>query len=59
MPTASTELIQSVRHYEVWSELAWADTVSRYRRTTIGPFWMTLSMSAMVGSVVRRPVATA
>lgn len=51
MPTASTELIQSVRHYEVWSELAWADTVSRYRRTTIGPFWMTLSMSAMVGSV--------
>ena len=47
----ATELIQSLCRHEVWSGLAWADTKARYRRTTIGPFWITLSTGAMVGSV--------
>jgi ABC-2 type transport system permease protein len=34
-----------------WWTLAWADTRLRYRRTTFGPFWITLSMAATVFSV--------
>jgi ABC-type polysaccharide/polyol phosphate export permease len=34
-----------------WWTLAWADTRFRYRRTTFGPFWITLSMAATVFSV--------
>ena len=48
---AVLELTRSAARWETWSALAWADTKSRYRRTTIGPFWMTLSTGAMVGSV--------
>jgi ABC-type polysaccharide/polyol phosphate export permease len=35
----------------LWWTLAWADTRFRYRRTTFGPFWITLSMAATVFSV--------
>src|SRR5262245_35796346 len=48
---AVLELTNSAARWETWSALAWADTKSRYRRTTIGPFWLTLSTGAMVGSV--------
>lgn len=34
-----------------WWSLAWADTRFRYRRTTLGPFWIALSMAATVFSV--------
>jgi ABC-type polysaccharide/polyol phosphate export permease len=34
-----------------WWTLAWADTRFKYRRTTFGPFWITLSMAASVFSV--------
>ena len=50
-PIAVLELTSSAARWETWSALAWADTKSRYRRTTIGPFWLTLSTAAMVGSV--------
>src|SRR5215813_7327351 len=48
---AIRELTTSAAQWDTWSALAWADTKSRYRRTTIGPFWLTLSTGAMVGSV--------
>lgn len=31
--------------YELWSYLAWQDIRLRYRRSKIGPFWITLSMA--------------
>ncbi len=34
-----------------WGGLAWADTKFRYRRTLLGPFWITLSMATLVFSV--------
>ena len=47
----TSELVSTAMCYETWSALAWADIKYRYRRTTIGPFWLTLSTAAMVGSV--------
>ena len=31
--------------------LAWRDIVQRYRRSTLGPFWITLSMGVMIGTL--------
>lgn len=33
----------------LWSNLAWFDILSKYRRTFLGPFWITLSMGISVG----------
>jgi len=34
--------------WRVWSSLAWHDILTRYRRSTIGPFWLTLSVAIFV-----------
>lgn len=41
----------NLRDYDRWATLAWIDTSLRYRRTVLGPWWMTLSTGAMIGSV--------
>lgn len=33
---------------DLWSTLAWYDIVLRYRRSLLGPIWITLSMGAML-----------
>lgn len=35
----------------VWGALAWQDVVARYRRSTLGPFWITVTTSIFVVSV--------
>ena len=37
--------------YPVWWGLAWQEIRQRYTRSIIGPFWITLSMGAMVGAM--------
>jgi ABC-type polysaccharide/polyol phosphate export permease len=39
------DLGNAIKSYGVWSYLAWHDIRIRYRRSKIGPFWLTLSMS--------------
>ena len=34
----------------MWGTLAWHDIRQRYRRSKIGPFWLTISMSVMIGA---------
>jgi lipopolysaccharide transport system permease protein len=36
------------RNVELWWTLAWYDVVLRYRRSMLGPLWMTLSMGLML-----------
>lgn len=36
------------RNVELWSTLAWYDIVLRYRRSMLGPLWLTISMGAML-----------
>lgn len=35
----------------VWLYLAWQETKQRYRRSLIGPFWMTISTGVMLGAM--------
>ena len=45
---AVADLVQGFRRWELWGTLGWHDIRQRYRRSTIGPFWITISMGIMV-----------
>jgi ABC-type polysaccharide/polyol phosphate export permease len=45
------DLFTAVMAYELWSFLAWQDIKVRYRRSKIGPFWITLSMAIFCGAL--------
>lgn len=40
-----SDLLGALRAHELWTFLAWQDIRLRYRRSKIGPFWITLSMT--------------
>lgn len=48
------DLFHGCRKYTFWNYLAWSDIRQRYKRSLIGPWWITLSMliSAVVIGVV-------
>jgi len=42
------DLRDGVRSWRLWTMLGWNDIRRRYRRSVLGPFWMTISMSLLV-----------
>jgi ABC-type polysaccharide/polyol phosphate export permease len=49
--TAGREALEMLARVEQWSTLGWNDIKLRYRRTTLGPLWITLGLTATVLSV--------
>src|SRR5580704_7850035 len=49
--TMSQEVAAGFRAWPVWGLMGWHDIRQRYRRSIIGPFWITLSMGIMVGAL--------
>ena len=45
---AFTDLIDGGRLTHLWSRLGWQDIRRRYRRSVLGPLWLTISMGLMV-----------
>lgn len=45
------DLRDGLRRWPLWRTLGWHDIRKRYRRSVLGPFWLTLSMAVMVGSL--------
>ena len=45
------EITAIVRYFHMWSLLGSYDIKQRYRRSLIGPFWITISTGIMVGSI--------
>ena len=37
--------------YYLWMTLGWYDVLARYRRSTLGPIWITLSMIVTIGAM--------
>ena len=37
--------------WPLWGRLGWNDILQRYRRSLLGPFWLTASMAIMVVSL--------
>jgi ABC-type polysaccharide/polyol phosphate export permease len=48
---AFTDLLNGARLYELWARLAFHDIRQRFRRSVLGPFWLTLSMGIMVATL--------
>jgi lipopolysaccharide transport system permease protein len=45
---ATQDVRRSVLKWRVWNLLAWQEIRQRYRRSTLGPFWLTLSMGVQI-----------
>jgi ABC-2 type transport system permease protein/lipopolysaccharide transport system permease protein len=48
---ALADLWDGLDHWQLWLTLGWEDIRQRYRRSTIGPFWVTLSMAMLIGGI--------
>jgi ABC-type polysaccharide/polyol phosphate export permease len=52
MPSqALLDIFSTLERHDLWRTLGWADIRFRYRRTTLGPFWLTLSTGVMVFAI--------
>jgi hypothetical protein len=45
---AVADLIEGIARWRLWFRLGWNDIAQRYRRSVLGPFWLTASMAIMV-----------
>jgi ABC-2 type transport system permease protein/lipopolysaccharide transport system permease protein len=50
-PRAIADLRDGLGARALWSSMGWQDIRQRYRRSMLGPFWLTLSMGLMVGGM--------
>ena len=48
---ALQDIVEGARAVHLWGLLGWQDVRQRYRRSTLGPFWITISMGALVGGL--------
>lgn len=48
---AFKDLAQGFQQRELWLHLGWQDIKQRYRRSVLGPLWITISMGMMVGGL--------
>jgi homopolymeric O-antigen transport system permease protein len=48
---AAQDLFGGLANFGLWSMIGWRDIKQRYRRSTLGPFWVTLSMAFMVAGL--------
>ena len=46
--TISDEVVAGFRAWPIWVIMGWDDIRQRYRRSVLGPFWITLSMGAFI-----------
>jgi lipopolysaccharide transport system permease protein len=48
---AVRDIVDGACLWHVWGTLGWNDIRQRYRRSKIGPFWLTISMAVMIASI--------
>lgn len=48
---ARYDILQGLCAHRVWLMLSWQDIKMRYRRSTLGPFWITLSMALTITAI--------
>ncbi|WP_026449358.1 ABC transporter permease [Actinopolyspora mortivallis] len=45
---AFTDIVEGAQQRQLWAHLGWQDIKQRYRRSVIGPLWITISMGMTV-----------
>lgn len=48
---AFRDIADGLRAYPVWTALGWQDIRQRYRRSALGPFWITLTMLVTIAGM--------
>lgn len=48
---ALSDIVSATRRYSLVGMLGWQDVRQRYRRSAVGPFWLTISMAVMIGTI--------
>ena len=48
---ASSDISAALRRYPLVGMLGWQDVRQRYRRSALGPFWLTISMGVMIATI--------
>ena len=48
---ALLDIVQGARARYLWGMLGWQDIRGRYRRSILGPFWLTISMGVLVAAL--------
>jgi len=48
---AIADISAAVARYQLIGMLGWQDVRQRYRRSALGPFWLTISMGVMIGTI--------
>lgn len=61
---AIIDILSGIKNYHIYMTLGWQDVLTRYRRSRIGAFWLTINMMVMIcvlwavfGTIFRAPVA--
>lgn len=49
--SALADITDAIRRYSLIGMLGWQDVRQRYKRSTLGPFWITLSMGVMISTI--------
>src|SRR5258707_15511449 len=47
-PKAWRDIVEGIALWRLWFRLGWNDILQRYRRSILGPFWLTASTALMV-----------
>jgi ABC-type polysaccharide/polyol phosphate export permease len=48
---ALRDVVDGIKAYPIWTTLAWQDIRQRYRRSVLGPFWITLTMVVTIAGM--------
>ena len=48
---AVRDIVEGARALHLWRMLGWQDVRQRYRRSKLGPFWLTISMGVLVSAL--------
>ena len=48
---AVLDVFQAIKRADLAGTLGWQDVKQRYRRSKLGPFWLTISMGVMIGAL--------
>jgi ABC-type polysaccharide/polyol phosphate export permease len=51
LKNAVSDITAATKRYPLVAMLGWQDVRQRYRRSAIGPFWLTISMAIMIGTM--------
>jgi lipopolysaccharide transport system permease protein len=48
---ALSDIFSATKRYSIVGMLGWQDVNQRYRRSALGPFWLTITMGVMIGTI--------